>query len=82
MSLIKHKEFISYVDWVRLDKINLASAYFVIRSKNNLAFKRVYYRQVDKSTGKWINLPGYGVIKPSGSQAIMWQMTIRNTFAA
>lgn len=40
-----------YVDYARLYKITLLSAYFVVRAKSNLQFKRMYSRRVDKSTG-------------------------------
>jgi len=40
-----------YVDYARLYKITLLSAYFVVRAKSNLKFKRVYSQKVDKSTG-------------------------------
>lgn len=40
-----------YVDFGRLFKITTQSAYFVIRAKSNLKFKRMYSRKVDKSTG-------------------------------
>jgi hypothetical protein len=40
-----------YVDFVRLFKINRLSAYFVIRAKSNLKFKRMYSNQCDKSIG-------------------------------
>jgi IS4 transposase len=40
-----------YYDFERLYKINQAKAFFIIRAKKNLKFKRVYSRPVDKSTG-------------------------------
>lgn len=40
-----------YVDYARLYKITLLSAYFVVRAKSNLKFKRIYSQKVDKSTG-------------------------------
>ena len=40
-----------YVDFARLYKISAQAAYFVIRAKTNLQFKRMYSSQVDKSTG-------------------------------
>jgi len=56
-----------YVDWARLHKMHSAGAYFVIRAKGNLAFKRVYSHQVDKSTGlrcdQTIRLTGYYAAK-------------------
>jgi len=40
-----------YVDYTRLHRIALLSAYFVVRAKSNLQFKRIYSQRVDKSTG-------------------------------
>ena len=40
-----------YLDFERLYKINLASAFFVIRAKSHIVFKRLYSMKVDKSTG-------------------------------
>lgn len=40
-----------YVDYTRLNKITKHSAYFVIRAKSNLKFKRIYSKKVDKTTG-------------------------------
>jgi hypothetical protein len=40
-----------YVDYTRLYKITLLSAYFVVRAKSNLQFKRIYSQKIDKSTG-------------------------------
>lgn len=40
-----------YVDYTRLYKITNHSAYFVIRAKSNLKFKRIYSNKVDKATG-------------------------------
>jgi hypothetical protein len=40
-----------YVDYARLYKITLLSAYFVVRAKSNLQFRRIYSQRVDKSTG-------------------------------
>ncbi len=40
-----------YVDYARLYKITLLSAYFVVRAKSNLQFQRIYSQNVDKSTG-------------------------------
>jgi hypothetical protein len=41
----------AYVDFARLFIINLYNAYFVIRAKSNLKFRRLYSHPVDKSTG-------------------------------
>lgn len=40
-----------YVDFTRLFKITVHSAFFVVRAKSNLQFRRMYSLQVDKSTG-------------------------------
>jgi len=40
-----------YLDFTRLYKITLASAFFVTRAKSNFVFKRLYSLPVDKSTG-------------------------------
>jgi hypothetical protein len=40
-----------YVDFARLYRITLLSAYFVVRAKSNLQFRRLYSQNVDKSTG-------------------------------
>jgi hypothetical protein len=40
-----------YVDYARLYKITLLSAYFVVRAKSNLQFKRIYSQNIDKFTG-------------------------------
>ena len=40
-----------YIDFERLYRIHQSRAFFVIRSKGNLAHTRLSYRDVDKSTG-------------------------------
>jgi hypothetical protein len=40
-----------YLDFARLYLFNLFSAFFIIRSKSNLQFRRIYSHAVDKSTG-------------------------------
>lgn len=40
-----------YVDYTRLYKITVHSAFFVIRAKSNLKFNRTYSLKIDKSTG-------------------------------
>ncbi len=40
-----------YVDYSRLFKINQFSAFFVVRAKSNLKFKRMYSRKYDKTSG-------------------------------
>lgn len=40
-----------YIDWTRLYQLHQAGAFFVIRAKNNLAFRRIYSHPVDLSTG-------------------------------
>ena len=41
----------AYLDFERLHMLTLASAFFVIRAKSNLKFRRLYSHQVDKTTG-------------------------------
>jgi hypothetical protein len=40
-----------YVDYTRLFKITLLSAFFVVRAKSNLKFNRMYSNKVDKMKG-------------------------------
>lgn len=40
-----------YLDFQRLFKLNQASAFFVVRSRFNIQFKRIYSNPVDKNTG-------------------------------
>lgn len=40
-----------YLDYERLYRLNLACAFFVIRAKSHLQFRRLYSHAVDKSTG-------------------------------
>lgn len=40
-----------YIDFERLYKLNISSAYFITRAKMNLQFKRIYSHSVDKSLG-------------------------------
>jgi len=40
-----------YVDYARLYKITILSAFFVVRAKSNLKFRRMYSRKVDKTKG-------------------------------
>ena len=40
-----------YYDFKRLYKIHIAKAFFIIRAKSNLKFKRVYSNKVDKTKG-------------------------------
>ena len=40
-----------YVDYTRLNKVTQHSAFFVVRAKSNLKFKRMYSRKSDKSIG-------------------------------
>lgn len=57
MDLIPYESFAyyifdrGYVDFTRLKVITDHSAYFVIRAKSNLKFRRMYSNKVDKSTG-------------------------------
>lgn len=41
----------AYLDYGRLHRIGLCSAYFVIRAKSNLKFVRMYSAKVDRTTG-------------------------------
>ncbi len=41
----------AYLDFARLYSWNLCGAFFIIRAKKNLKFRRLYSRKVDKSTG-------------------------------
>lgn len=41
----------AYIDFERLYNIHLSAAYFVIREKENMKFRRVYSREVDKEAG-------------------------------
>lgn len=56
-----------YVDFDRLYRIHLQKGYFISRGKKNLAFRRIYSRKVDKTTGlccdQTITLTGYYVGK-------------------
>ena len=53
----------AYIDFHRLFKLNQEKAYFVVRAKRNLKFKRVYSHPIDKSIGlkcdQTIVLPNY-----------------------
>lgn len=40
-----------YIDFKRLYKLNLKGSFFVTRAKDNMRFKRMYSRAVDKTTG-------------------------------
>jgi transposase len=40
-----------YLDFERLHKFEHCDAYFVIRAKSNFQFRRLYSKQIDKSTG-------------------------------
>jgi hypothetical protein len=41
----------AYIDYERLYRIHQSLGYYVTRAKSNMAFKRVYSRPVDKTTG-------------------------------
>jgi len=41
----------AYIDFLRLYNLHLCSAFFVIRAKENLQYRRIYSQPVDKSTG-------------------------------
>ena len=57
MDIINYEPFAYYIfdrgyfDYLRLYRITKASAYFVVRAKSNLKFKRMYSKKTDKSTG-------------------------------
>lgn len=40
-----------YIDFERLYRIHQALSFFVVRAKNNFAFKRLYTNKIDKATG-------------------------------
>jgi len=40
-----------YVDYSRLYRITILSAYFIVRAKSNLQFKRIYSQKVDNASG-------------------------------
>ncbi len=52
----------AYIDFERLYEIHLAGAFFTVRAKENLSFRAVFSRKVDKSTGlrcdQTVRLPG------------------------
>lgn len=56
-----------YIDYKRLYSIQESGAFFVTRAKDNLAFKRLYSNEVDKSTGlrcdQVIRFTGYRAAK-------------------
>ncbi|HLB01410.1 MAG TPA: transposase, partial [Bacteroidota bacterium] len=41
----------SYIDFERLNQLHQHQAFFVIRAKSNMQFKRIYSQEVDRSTG-------------------------------
>jgi hypothetical protein len=53
----------AYLDYERLYRLNQSKAYFIIRAKKNLQFRRLYSRTVDKTTGlrcdQVVRLTGY-----------------------
>lgn len=40
-----------YVDFTRLYKLHTSGTYFVTRAKDNMRFRKMYFREVDKTTG-------------------------------
>ena len=52
-----------YLDFERLFLLHQSGSYFIIRAKDNLKFKRIYSRKVDKSSGlrcdQTVRLTGY-----------------------
>ena len=57
MDIINYERFAyyifdrAYVDYSRLYQITKSCAYFVVRAKSNVKFKRMYSNKIDKSTG-------------------------------
>ena len=57
MDIINYERFAyyifdrDYVDYLRLYRITKSDAFFVVRAKSNLKFKRMYSKKSDKSTG-------------------------------
>jgi hypothetical protein len=57
MDIINYERFAyyifdrAYVDYQRLYRITKSSAYFVVRAKSNIKFKRMYSTKTDKSKG-------------------------------
>ncbi|MEZ5069902.1 MAG: IS4 family transposase [Bacteroidales bacterium] len=47
-----------YLDFERLFRIHQSSAYFVVRARKNLQFKRMYSRKVNKSNGVLLDQTG------------------------
>ena len=41
----------AYIDFERLYLLNQCSAFFIVRAKSKLAFRRISSKKVDKSTG-------------------------------
>jgi len=62
-----------YLDYGRLYQLDQAKAFFVIRAKSNLQFRRVSSHPVDKETGlrcdQIIKLTGYKT-----SRLLLWQL--------
>jgi len=56
-----------YYDFERLYRIFQAKAFFVIRAKKNLKFRRIYSRSIDKSTG----LRCDQIIKLTGQKSVL-----------
>ncbi len=60
MDVIKYEPFAyyifdrAYVDYLRLYRITKSDAYFVVRAKSNVKFKRMYSKKTDKSTGSYL----------------------------
>jgi len=48
----------AYIDFKRLHRIHSLGSFFVTRAKDNLKFKRMYSRPVDKSTGVLVDQIG------------------------
>ena len=56
-----------YTDFERLYAINTAGAFFVIRAKNDLVFRRLYSNRIDKNSGvccdQIVTLTAYWIVK-------------------
>ena len=79
-----------YIDFLRLYKIHTNGSFFVTRAKENMRFKRMYSRAVDKTTGviKVIRLESWklinqkkNILKSSVESNIMTRNTTRILFS-
>ena len=71
-----------YYDFKRLYKIHQAKAFFIIRAKSNLKFKRVYSNKVDKTEGlkcdQTIKLTGLKTVKDYPENLDVLNIMIKN----